>query len=367
MVACRGCHSRLELPVGTSGYCDPCYLAGKVTKVVNHRYPTSKAKELTHLLAKVLTTLESDCELFEADRASGVVDAQGYLIEQKKPVKEEENKKDTKSSAKAESVAGEHPGKEHPSAGPSMAVKEESEGNEGTRKSKSSRARSTSRHRRRRRSRSRRRESKKTRGSPSPVVVEEQAEVVGTEPEDNEDFEELEGEEEEPPRSRIDDEVEQNPKKFELRQTAKPSSRKPLPRRPRAPSVSPPGYHSRDPAPLKRWKGWQHVYRGQQRQAKGKGKGGRAAPLKGSHGAEGDGQQGRRRYEQYYADQQHTCATRQIGAGKPWMAGSWQSDPWRTGKKQRITAIHVSSAAKSSKSTGTHREGTSSSSSSARI
>ena len=71
MVACLGC--RLELPVGTSGYCDPCYLAGKVSKVVNHRYPTSKARELTHLLAKVLTTLESDCEHFEADRASGAV------------------------------------------------------------------------------------------------------------------------------------------------------------------------------------------------------------------------------------------------------------------------------------------------------
>ena len=143
-----------------------------------------------------------------------------------------------------------------------------------------------SKHRRRRRSRSRRREGKKARGSPSPVVVEDQAEVVGTEPEENDEIEEPEGEEEEPPEvGSQDDEVEQNPKKFELRQTAKPSSRKPLPRRPRTPSVSPPGYHSRDPAPLKRWKGWQHVYRGQQRQAKGKGKG---APQKGSHGAEGD-------------------------------------------------------------------------------
>lgn len=264
--------------MGTSGNCDPCYLANKISKVVNHRYPTSKAKELTHLLAKVLTTLESDCELFEADRASGVVDAQGYLVEEKKAVKEEV-KKETKSPTKVESVSGEHPGKEHPSAGPSRADKGRKE---DTHKSKPTRARSRSKLRRRHRSRSRRRESRKSRGTPSPVVVEEQAEVVGTEPEEDGEIEEPEGEEEEPPENGSqDDEVEQNPKKFELRQTAKPSSRKPLPRRPRTPSVSPPGYHSRDPAPIKRWKGWQHVYRGQERQAKGKGKGGKGRPSKG--------------------------------------------------------------------------------------
>ena len=345
-MACRGCHSRLELAVGTSGY---CYLAGKVAKVVNHRYPTAKARELTHLLAKVLATLESDCELFEADRASGLVDAQGYLVEQKKAVKEDVEKKATKSPTKGEAVAGEHPGKEHPSAGPSTAVKEEIE---GTKKSKSSRARSRSRHRRRQRSRSRRRESKKSRGTPSPVVVEEQAEVVGTEPEGNDEVEEPEGEEEEAPEDGSqDEEVEQNPKKFELRQTAKPSSRKPLPRRPRTPSVSPPGYHSRDPAPLKRWKGWQHVYRGQQSKGKQrvKGRAEKAAPPKVSHGTEGD----------------ETACT---GPSTPSSTTSTRSAFGRRGRSgQHTTAIPVSSAARSSKSTGTHRGCTSFSSSSARI
>ena len=278
-MSCRGCHSRLELGVGSSGFCDPCYLAGKVLKVVYTRYPTSKARELTSYLAKVLSTLEADCELFEADRTAGIVDAQGYLIEAKKPDKLPA-KQVEKAPGQAALASGEHPGTENAAARPSKAVKEEIK--EPSKRKRSPSVQSRSRRRRKRRSQSRKEEKKRSRGSPSPVVVEEQAEVVGTEPEAEEEVEPLEEEEEElqEPEDQ-DDEVIRNPQKFELRQTAKPSSRKPLPRRPRTPSVSPPGYHSREPAPIKRWKGWAHVYRGQERQSKGKGKGGKNRPPKG--------------------------------------------------------------------------------------
>ena len=198
--------------------------------------------------------------MFEADRTAGLVDSQGYLVE-KKDIKPAEEKAPGKSGP----VSGEHPGHEDPSAQPSRSEKAESE---VTQKEKPASARSSSRHRRRRRSRSRRREKKKARGSPSPVEVAEKEELIATEPEAEEELEALEEEEE-------------DPAKYELRQIAKPSSSKPLPRRPRTPSVSPPGYHSRDPAPIKRWKGWQHVYRGQERQARGKGKGGKGRPSKG--------------------------------------------------------------------------------------
>ena len=149
-------------------------------------------------------------------------------------------------------------------------------------KDKASSARSPSRHRRRRRSRSRRRDKKKERGKASPEVKPKKEEIPAADPDVGDEFEALEEEEEEDPEAGSqDDEVEKHPEKFELRQIAKPSPRKPLPRRPRSPSVSPPGYRSRDPAPIKRWKGWQHVYRGQERQAKGKGKGGKGRPSKG--------------------------------------------------------------------------------------
>ena len=232
-MTCRDCHSRLELPIGSSGCCDPCYLSSKVKKVVATRYPASKGKELISYLAKVLTTLERDCEVFESDRTAGTVDSRGYLIQDKKSPKATEKKEGDK-TPKAAVAAGVHPGKASPTAGPSTAVKEEiSDTSKGK---KPTPTRSPSRHRRRRRSRSRRRERKQSRGSPSPVVVEEQAEAVSIGPEVEEEVAE-EGEEEEEQVGSQDDEVIRNPQKFELRQTAKPSSRKPLPRRPRTPSV----------------------------------------------------------------------------------------------------------------------------------
>ena len=124
-MSCSGCYNRLELPVGTSGRCDPCYLAKKIQTVVSNRYPTAKSRELISYLAQVLTTLESDCELFEADRTAGLVDAQGYLVVKKsgKP----RVKKEEKPEEKAGPVSGEHPGHEDPAARPSRSEKEESE------------------------------------------------------------------------------------------------------------------------------------------------------------------------------------------------------------------------------------------------
>ena len=187
--------------------------------------------------------------------------------------------KEEKAPGKSGPVSGEHPGHEDPLAGPSRSEKEESE---ATQKEKPATALSSSRHRRRRRSRSRRREKKKDRGSPGPVEVAEKEELIATEPETKEELESLEEEEEDPGETGSqDDDVEKHPAKYELRQIAKPSSRKPVPRRPRTPSVSPRRYHSRDSAPIKRWKGWQHVFRGQERQGRGKGKGGKGRPSKG--------------------------------------------------------------------------------------
>lgn len=59
-----------------------------------------------------------------------------------------------------------------------------------------------------------------------------------------------------------EDDDEESGKKLELKRTAKPSARKPLPR-PRSPSYSPPGYHDRGGQQPKKWKGLKHVIRGQ--------------------------------------------------------------------------------------------------------
>ena len=74
------------------------------------------------------------------------------------------------------------------------------------------------------------------------MAVKKEEEIVATELDEPEEGEPLEEEEEEEPEiENKDDEVDKHPEKLELRQVAKPSNRKPLPRRPRTPSVSPPG------------------------------------------------------------------------------------------------------------------------------
>ena len=76
----------------------------------------------------------------------------------------------------------------------------------------------------------------------------------------------------------VRDDVESD-KKFELKRTAKPSARKPLPRRPRSPPYSPPGHRRQEEQKPKKWKGLKYVIRGQTyynsgaSRGKGKGKG----------------------------------------------------------------------------------------------
>ena len=226
-------------------------------------------------MAKVLHTLEEDSEAFERDRAAGVVDIEGYLVTV--------SQKEAKAAVPEPLAAGVHPGKQDPEAGPAVVKKEKKEGEEG-------------RHRRRRReektrsrSKSRRRERKKQRKEPTPEPVEE----VKTEAE--EPFEEAEYEAEvetDENDEEIDDEshhdvespdaeVARDPEGAGLRKVPpKPSARKPLPRRPRTPSRSPPGYRGRQQDGPKKWKGVKHIIRGQAlgysskgRQPKGKGKG----------------------------------------------------------------------------------------------
>ena len=276
-MACKGCNNRLRLAVGTSGRCNACYLATRIDRVVVTRYPAAKAEELTHFLAKVLNTLETDSEAFEADKTAGVVDQDGYLLS---------GDKGSKGKVAASLAAGVHPGGSHPEAGSAVVKKESKESEEAVTPG------SSSRHRRRRRedkprsrSRSRRRDRKKPKKEPSPPPAEE----VGTEPE--EEVEEAEAEEAEEAEEFEDDqhddvvspdtEVARDPEGAGLRKVPpKPSARKPLPRRPRTPSRSPPGYRGQQQAPAKKWKGVKHIIRGQTlgysnkgRPPKGKGKG----------------------------------------------------------------------------------------------
>ena len=281
MAACKSCHNRLGLAAGTSGLCNPCYLATRIERLVVTRYPPSKASELIHFLAKTLHTLEADTEAFEADKTAGVVDQQGYLIE----------KKDTKAGASQKFAAGVHPGKEDPAAASAGVKKDKKEESEAATPG------SSTRHRRRRRdekdksrSRSRKRERRKAKKEPTPEpvkeeVVEEEEEVE--EPENEAEVESEPDEEASEDPSQHDDgvspdtEVARDPEGAGLRKVPpKPSARKPLPRRPRTPSRSPPGYRGRQPEGTKKWKGVKHIIRGQAlgysnkgRPPKGKGKG----------------------------------------------------------------------------------------------
>ena len=198
-MTCRGCHNRLRLPVGTSGHCNPCYLAERVQRVVQTRYPPAKAEELTHYLAKVLNTLEADTEAFESGRTSGVVDIEGYLVEVRKV---------EKAKLPPKLAAGAHPGERDPRASSASGAKKEKEP-EATNTPEN-----PSRHRRRRReektksrSRSRRRERKKVKKEPTPepeeeeVATQEEAEVEEAEAEAEVETEEKDDEDIESPRN----------------------------------------------------------------------------------------------------------------------------------------------------------------------
>ena len=212
-MACKGCHSRLELQPGISGYCDPCYLATRIEKLVFTRYPPCKARELTHFLAKTLGILEKDTEDFESDRTVGLVDPKGYLVEASKEAKDR---------APGAYEAGIHTGKKHPESSAASTKKEQESNEDEVKEGVSSRRRRRRGDRERSRSQSRRREKKKERGKGTEKVKERsrsrwrerkkkqeeaspiEAEEVGTEPEPS------------PEKASQEEEIEQEENKEEL-------------------------------------------------------------------------------------------------------------------------------------------------------
>ena len=80
MSTCKGCNSRLRKPVGSSGFCDPCYLVVRVERLVFTRCPPHAANDLVDYLKKVTTTLETACEKLESDRTAGFVNEFGEPI-----------------------------------------------------------------------------------------------------------------------------------------------------------------------------------------------------------------------------------------------------------------------------------------------
>lgn len=94
-------------------------------------------------------------------------------------------------------------------------------------------------------------------GGATEASAEEPEDEEGLEPEeDEEDVREAGDHHEE---VSPNEEVARNPERAGLRKTPKPSARKPLPRRPRTPSRSPPGYRQRHREGGKKWKGIKHV------------------------------------------------------------------------------------------------------------
>lgn len=281
MTTCRGCHGRLKLPAGSSGFCNPCFLAVRVEKLVFTRVPPDSADRLFNYLRGVVDNIENACERFEADRTASLVTEGGAPI----PGKSRDSVKSQTGPDPFKS--GEHQGRHDPDAGSAaVKVKKEHEGDkekepvEDAKPSKADRERSRRRRRRtrsksrRERSSTRRRaskeEAKKDRGK-SPVKEEE--ELVQGSPIEVEDDEEIPWEEEDydsPPEVKDDDESD---RKYSFTRTAKPSARKPLPRRPRTPSHSPPRYYQEESQRPPRWKGYKHVLRGQYYSNRGSGHG----------------------------------------------------------------------------------------------
>lgn len=225
--------------------------------------------------------MEADTEAFESDRTSGVVDIEGYLVQVRKVDKDKLPPK---------LAAGVHPGEQDPRAASASSAPKEKEPDASSPDKQSKHRRRRREEKAKSRSRSRRRDRKKVKKEPTPEPEEEEVEEQEeAEAEADEAEAEVEPEEKEDELNdtRHNDEVSPNtevardPKGAGLRKVpAKPSARKPLPRRPRTPSRSPPGYRDQRQQTGKKWKGVKHIIRGQAlgysdpgRRPKGKGKG----------------------------------------------------------------------------------------------
>ena len=247
MSGCKGCNNRLRKPVGSSGFCDPCYLIVRLERLVFTRCPPHSADELVQYLKKINETVESACEKFEADRTAGYVDLYGAPVSATGGDKQAVYKGAGAGPRPFEE--GVHKGGKDKEAAPSQSPvrreKDTESGKESLVEPKEETPRKKDRSRRRRKSRTRSHRSRSRRRSKK----EELKRRLRTSPEVVKDDRESD---------------------------AKPSARKPLPRRPWTPSHSPPGYHDqdqRDENKPKRWKGYKHVLRGQYYAPHGSGRG----------------------------------------------------------------------------------------------
>ena len=256
MSACKGCNNRLRKPVGLSGFCDPCYLIVKLERLVFTRCPPHSVDELVQYLKKINETVESACEKFEADRTAGYVDLHGAPVSATEGDKRAVYKRGRAGPGPFEE--GVHKGGKDKEAAPSqIPVKKEKDTEsskeplvepkeEAPRKKDRSRRRRRSRtrsHRSRSRRRSKKEDKKEKRGTPSPEAKKEASPISSSKAEEEEVEETFEEPESSPEVVKNDKESD---RKYLLSRTANPSARKPLPRRPRTPSHSPPGYHDQD-------------------------------------------------------------------------------------------------------------------------
>ena len=64
MAVCGSCHGRLRLAAGSSGLCNPCFLAARIQKLVSTRVPAHSGDRLFHYLRGVVDHIEGACERF---------------------------------------------------------------------------------------------------------------------------------------------------------------------------------------------------------------------------------------------------------------------------------------------------------------
>lgn len=276
MSTCKGCNSRLRKPVGSSGFCDPCYLVVRVERLVFTRCPPHAANDLVDYLKKVTTTLETACEKLESDRTAGFVNEFG------EPIPGALDKVSGAAAGGTTFDQGIHPGSkdQHTESGKEPLVDAKERGSLKRDRSRRRRRSGSKSRRSRSRHRSRRKDKDAAPGSPVPVATateEDEEDEPRPSSKVEEEEEEVLSEGEAQSTEEVRDDVGCD-KKFELKRTAKPSARKPLPRRPRSP-YSPLDHRRQEERKPKKWKGFKHVIRGQTyynsgaSRGKGKGKG----------------------------------------------------------------------------------------------
>ena len=349
----NGCNFRLRKPVGSSGYCDPCWPVVRIERLVFTRCPPHTAGDLVEYIQTVTTTLERTCEKFEADRTAGFVTDHGEPI----PGAREKvlasraggdsfervihrGEKDQRASSTRKASSDTVPVKKEREADSGKEPLVDAQEQKQTRRNRSRRRRRSKSNTKRSRSRhrSKRKERKDKSGTPDPETsgIEEtqeekpspSARVEEHEEQPEEELALVHTEEEE------QDDAETG-NRLELRRTAKPSARKPLPRRPRSPSYSPPGYRDREDQKPKKWKGLKRVIRGQLYYSGGASRAEQRGKAKGKvrDGTESDAKASS--CAPAFGRGEKTSSTGRGGPGTgpcPQRgAGGWKADPWAGG------------------------------------